>query len=94
MKTIYDELDIELIEKLFDNNYDFLYNNDVDTVDTYVLSSLFDVFNKKEKFNDLVCKFNAKRHDFISSDREAAAFMMALLFVLFGYLEKVVINEK
>ena len=90
MKTIYDELEIELIEKLFNDNYDFIYNNDVDTD---VLSSLFDVFNKKENFNDLVCKFNAKRHDFISSDREAAAFMMALLFVLFG-LEKVVINEK
>ena len=91
MKTIYDELDIEVIAKLFNDNYDFIYSNDVDT---YVLSSLFDAFNKKENFNDLVCKFNAKRHDFISSDREAAAFMMALLFVLFGYLEKVVINEK
>ena len=91
MKTIYDELDIEVIAKLFNDNYDFIYNNDVDT---YVLSSLFDVFNKKENFNDLVCKFNAKRHDFISSDREAAAFMMALLFALFGYLEKVIINEK
>ena len=91
MKNIYDELDIEVIAKLFNDNYDFIYNNDVDT---YVLSSLFDVFNKKENFNDLVCKFNAKLHDFISSDREAAAFMMALLFVLFGYLEKVVINEK
>ena len=90
MKTIYDELNLEVIAKLFNDNYDFIYNNDVDT---YVLSSLFDVFNKKENFNDLVCKFNAKRHDFISSDREAAAFMMALLFVLFG-LEKVVINEK
>lgn len=91
MKTIYDELNLELIAEMFNENYDFLYNNDVDT---YVLSSLFDAFNKKEKFNDLVCKFNAKRHDFISSDREAAAFMMALLFTLFGYLEKVVINEK
>ena len=91
MKTIYDELNLEVIAKLFNDNYDFIYNNDVDT---YVLSSLFDAFVKKEKFNDLVCKFNAKRHDFISSDREAAAFMMALLFVLFGYLEKVVINEK
>lgn len=91
MKTIYDELNFELIAEMFNENYDFIYNNDVDT---YVLSSLFDAFNKNEKFNDLVCKFNAKRHDFISSDREAAAFMMALLFVLFGYLEKVVINEK
>ncbi len=92
MKTIYDELNLELIAELFNENYDFLYNNN--DIDTYVLSSLFDVFNKKRNFNDLVCQFNAKRHDFISSDREAAAFMMALLFVLFGYLEKVVINEK
>ena len=92
MKTIYDELNLELIAELFNDNYDFLYNNN--DIDTYVLSSLFDVFNKKEKFNDLVCKFNTKRHDFISSDREAAAFMMALLFTLFGYLEKVIINEK
>ena len=91
MKTIYDELNLEVIAKLFNDNYDFIYNNDIDTD---VLSSLFDAFNKKEKFNDLVCKFNAKRHDFISSDREAAAFMMALLFVMLNHLERVVINEK
>ena len=91
MKTIYDELDIELIEKLFNDNYDFIYNNDVDTD---VLSSLFGAFIKKRNFKDFVCKFNAKRHDFISSDREAAAFMMALLFVMLNHLERVVINEK
>ena len=91
MKTIYDELNLEVIAKLFNDNYDFIYNNDIDTD---VLSSLFDAFVKKEKFNDLVCKFNAKRHDFISSDREVAAFMMALLFVMLNHLERAVINEK
>ena len=91
MKTIYDELDIEVIAKLFNDNYDFIYNNDVDTD---VLSSLFGAFIKKRNFKDFVCKFNAKRHDFISSDREATAFMMALLFVMLNHLEGVVINEK
>ena len=63
----------------FNNEYDFLYSNS----DKYVAGyneavRAFDKFLTTAEGKELVQKFVAYRGDFISSDREAAAFMFVL----------------
>lgn len=60
----------------FKKEYSFLYEN-YDNVAGYSEAvTAFDDFLKKHK--QFVCEFVKFRGDFISSDREAAAFMFAL----------------
>ena len=59
----------------FNSNYDYLYNNDCGHLESYY-SALFDQFVKDHAA--FVGAFVNYRGDFISSDREAAAFMITL----------------
>lgn len=61
---------------LFNEIYDWLYNygNDIDVRN---FAAGFDRFAESHK--DFVGEFVKYRGDFVSSDREAAAFMCALL---------------
>ena len=60
----------------FGEEYDFLYENRNNVVGYSEAVAEFDYRMKHDKqFNKMVCEFVAFRKDFISSDREAAAFM-------------------
>lgn len=65
-----------MLVKMFEdfvNEYNYLYNNHIDDAESV------DEFDSKMKndfaFKLLVSAFAETRHDFITSDREAAAFM-------------------
>ena len=67
---------IKEFHREFDDNYALLYDNkdDVESYHDAVLA--FDEFAKEH--SDFVGEYAKYRHDYISSDREAAAFMFAL----------------
>ena len=70
------KINIEEFSKQFDKEYEFLYDND-DRVAGYMEAvSAFDEFATQHK--KFISDFVKYRGDFISSDREAAAFMFAL----------------
>lgn len=77
-------MNINLNELLqaFNSEYNFLY--DANARGQYVAgqreaAAEFDkTIRTSEQFKNLVCDFVTLRNDFISSDREAAAFMFAL----------------
>lgn len=72
-------INIHRFAEKFSKEYDFLYEHDnVAGYDEAV--SAFDEYLKKDigGFKKFVGEFAAFRNDFISSDREAAAFMFAL----------------
>lgn len=65
--------------KKFDRNYDCLYNanrHGKEVAGQREAAMAFDYFLKQH--GDFVCEFVKYRGDFISSDREAAAFMFTL----------------
>lgn len=62
--------------KQFEKEYDFLYDNNDNVAGAREAADAFDEFLKVHK--DFVGEFVRFRGDFISSDREAAAFMFAL----------------
>lgn len=74
-----DKIDIERLYKEFKKQYKFLYDN-YDYVDGYKRAvEAFDNF--ADEHADFVSEFVNYRRDFISSDREAAAFIFALDFL-------------
>ena len=71
--------DMDMLLKEFNAAYDRLYNNAFITSEETSASNVFD--NKKKSdpwYKSLVQDFVKARQDFISSDREAAAFEIAL----------------
>ena len=69
-------INIKAFAKQFNKEYDFLYANN-DRVAGY--GEAVDAFDEfVAKHGDFVGEFAKHRGDFISSDREAAAFMLAL----------------
>lgn len=80
---------LEEMVKTFNQNYDFLYKeeerNDV-SVHTLVnaLAEEYDNLLQNDDFTFLVKLFNNYRNDFISSDREAAAYMMTREKMILG----------
>lgn len=70
------EIKIEEFEDRFNKEYDFLYEHDDNVVGYREAVVAFDKF--LEINSEFVGAFAAHRGDFISSDREAAAFMFAL----------------
>jgi len=69
-------INIAEFKKKMDKEYEFLYDHN-DRVAGY--EEAVDAFDKfVEKHRDFVGEFVKYRGDFISSDREAAAFMFAL----------------
>ena len=69
-------INIKAFEKQFQKEYNFLYENDDNVAGYKEAVEAFDEFLKENK--NFVCEFVKYRGDFISSDREAAAFMFAL----------------
>ncbi len=65
----------DFLEK-FNNEYKFLYDSDGTVCGEKEATKAFDDFVKQH--GDFVREFVMLRGDFISSDREAAAFMFAL----------------
>jgi len=63
----------------YNKEYKFLYENG-DQVAGYIeaVNTFDNLLKTNDKFKDLVLKFSEYREDYISSDREAAAFMFAL----------------
>lgn len=64
------------IFKQFEKEYEFLYDHNDNVAGVREATDAFDEFLKTHK--DFVSEFVRFRGDFISSDREAAAFMFAL----------------
>ena len=61
----------------FNKEYDFLYENDFVAGEDEAVAE-FDRLIKNQSFASFVGEFIRFRGDYISSDREAAAFMFAL----------------
>lgn len=70
------KLDIHDFSKRFAKEYKFLYDNRDNVAGYREAVGAFDDFAKTH--GGFVCEFVKFRGDFISSDREAAAFMFAL----------------
>ena len=71
-------INIKSFMKKFQQEYDFLYENRDAVAGMREAVDEFDERMKDEKFAGFVGEFARFRGDFISSDREAAAFMFAL----------------
>lgn len=73
-------INIHKFAKRFGKAYDFLYNGDYE--DTYEYREAVNAFDEmcknNESFAAFVREYVQFRKDYISSDREAAAFMLAL----------------
>ena len=68
---------MEKLLKKFNQEYQFLYDNDDNVCGYDEAVEAFDMDLKNPKFKKLVQDFVSYRKDFISSDREAAAFEFA-----------------
>lgn len=73
-------INIKAFKKQFEKEYNFLYKNRNNVAGYEEAVSAFDEFVKDN--SEFVGEFAKYRNDFISSDREAAAFMFALETVL------------
>lgn len=69
-------INISQFAEQFQKEYDILYESDCNDEGMKFAAWAFDDFAKKHK--DFISEFVKFRGDFISSDREAAAFMYAL----------------
>lgn len=69
-------INIETFEKQFDREYDLLYKSENEVAGYEEAVNAFDEFVKTH--GDFVGEFAKYRGDYVSSDREAAAFMFAL----------------
>ena len=69
-------INIKEFAKKVDEEYDFLYDNNDNVAGYDEAVSAFDTF--AETHSEFVGAYVRYREDFISSDREAAAFMFAL----------------
>ena len=75
-------INIKEFAKKFQQEYSFLYDNDDNVAGYDEAVKAFDDFLKKQPA--FVGEFVKFRQDFISSDREAAAFMFTLSSMLCG----------
>lgn len=71
-------LNINEMLKRFQKEYDFLYDSKSYVAGTREAVEEFDELIQYEWFKTILNKFNKKRNDIITSDREAAAFMFVL----------------
>ena len=69
-------INIKAFERQFQKEYNFLYENDDNVAGYKEAVAAFDEFLSENK--NFVCEFFKYRAVFISSDREAAAFIFAL----------------
>lgn len=71
-------VNIHKFAEKFGKEYEFLYEHGDRVAGYREAVEAFDEAIRSEQFQRFVGEFNAYRQDFISSDREAAAFMFAL----------------
>ena len=72
------KINIEKFLKDFNKEYNFLYNNDDNVVGYDEALMEWDYFVEKKNNKEFIREFVLYRGDFISSDREAVAFMFAM----------------
>lgn len=73
------KVNIQEFSERFKKEYEFLYNAEGEVVGEDEAVTEFDrLINSNQSFQKFVGEFAKYRKDFISSDREAAAFMFAL----------------
>lgn len=70
------KINIEEFESEFNKEYDFLYDNNDRVAGYEEAITAFDEFAKSNR--NFISEFVRYRGDFISSDRETAAFMFAM----------------
>ena len=87
-----DDIDMKAFLNKFGKEYDFLYKNNDRVAGYEEARDYFDEWVKKPESKEFMKKFIELRGDFISSDREAAAFSFAL--ESFGLLESYNKNGK
>ena len=76
------DVNIHDFSKRFQKEYDFLYNhgnNDEYSFGFDEAVTAFDRCMEEENFKNFVCEFVSYRGDYLTSDRECAAFMFALV---------------
>ena len=71
-------VNIEKFNKKFMEEYDFLYDNHDNVAGYDEAVDAFDTMIKNENFKKFVWEFVQYRQDYITSDREAAAFMFTM----------------
>ena len=74
MKTV----NIQEFHKKFVEEYDFLYANRDNVAGFDEAVDAFDTMIKNDSFKKFVLEFVLYRNDYITSDREAAAFMFTM----------------
>jgi hypothetical protein len=87
LKESEEHIDIEALVNKFDENYNFLYNAEGGVAGEEEAVEAFDKYIKNPEFKKYVAAYGNYVGDFISSDREAAAFMFAMEDL--GYLDKI-----
>lgn len=85
-------IDIEQFTKQFNKEYKFLYDNDDYVAGYREAVEAFDNFVSEHA--EFVGEFVDYRRDFVSSDREAAAFMFALEQFVDGFCLDKYVNKK
>ena len=71
-------VNIKKFNEKFIEEYDFLYNNNDNVAGFDEAVNAFDTMIKNENFMQFVGGFVQYRQDYITSDREAAAFMFTM----------------
>jgi hypothetical protein len=69
---------IQEFHKKFVEEYDFLYDNHDNVAGFDEAVDAFDTMIKNDSFKEFVGEFARYRNDYITSDREAAAFMFTM----------------
>lgn len=74
--------EMEMLLKEFNDAYNWLYDNDkndyVNYLEEYAMERFEAEMKSNKKFKDYVIEFVSFRNDCLSSDRECAAFMLAI----------------
>ena len=71
-------VNIKDLLKKFNEEYDFLYDNDNNVCGYYDALKEGDLFISDKKNSKFIREFNEYRQDILSSDREVVAFMFTM----------------
>ena len=72
------KVNIKEFLKKFNEEYDFLYDNDDNVCGYYDALKEGDLFISDKKNSKFIREFNEYRQDILSSDREVVAFMFTM----------------
>lgn len=75
----YEEFGADGVSRMMDDIYDALYDAPFDGIEQYHAKAFDYCIQHNRAFQDIVSDVSAYRQDLISSDRECAACMLALI---------------